>query len=297
MSLYTTETIMLRSGRRIAVYQWEPADPTATIVLCHPAPGSGDFNPDPQQMAKRAVTLLSLDRPGYGDSEPLPVDQWATVAQAADDLAEVLQQRNLASVGVAGWSGGGRVALALAARHPHLVDRVAILSTPAPDEIIPWVAPEQRQAVEALRGLPAAEARAQLAAKIPWGNPPFEALLSFLARGPADDAALTLPGVSARLQRMLTAAFHQGTSGLASEILGYCLHPWGFEPSDVSAKTLCLYGSADPIAGAKHGSWWQKNLPQARLEMVPGAGHLLAIPMWYRVLSHLAPGSKRRKQP
>jgi len=49
-----------------------------------------------------------------------------------------------------------------------------------------------------------------------------------------------------------------------------------------------LYGSLDPI-GYQHGAWWQKNLPQARLEMAPGAGHLLIIPMWRRVLAHLDP--------
>jgi pimeloyl-ACP methyl ester carboxylesterase len=58
----------------------------------------------------------------------------------------------------------------------------------------------------------------------------------------------------------------------------------------VVAKTL-LYGSVDPVAGSRHGAWWQKRLPNARLEVVPGAGHLLILPMWARTLSHLAPGS------
>src|SRR5262249_29872256 len=71
--------------------------------------------------------------------------------------------------------------------------------------------------------------------------------LSLLASGPADDAALALPGAGARLALMLENAFAQGAAGLAADILGYCLQPWGFEPEAVQAKTLLLYGSADPV--------------------------------------------------
>jgi len=113
--------------------------------------------------------------------------------------------------------------------------------------------------------------------------------MSLLGRSPADEEALKIPGAAERLASMLRAAFAQGATGMAADIAGYCLQPWGFEPAEVKAKALCLYGSKDPIAGSRHGAWWQKNLPQARLEMVPGAGHLLIFPMWQRVLSFLAP--------
>ena len=79
---------------------------------------------------------------------------------------------------------------------------------------------------------------------------------------------------------MLRAAFVQGAHGLAADIAGYCLQPWGFEPEAVQAKTLLLYGSSDPLADPRHGRWWQSRLPDARLEVVPGAGHLLVVPMW-----------------
>jgi len=116
-----------------------------------------------------------------------------------------------------------------------------------------------------------------------------EALLAMLGKSPADDEALAMPGAAERLDEMMAAAFAQGPMGLAADMAGYTLRPWGFEPAEVQAKTLCLYGARDAILSAGHGRWWQKNLPQARLEMVPNAGHLLVIPMWKRALSHLAP--------
>ena len=84
---------------------------------------------------------------------------------------------------------------------------------------------------------------------------------------------------------MLRAAFVQGADGLAADIAGYCLQPWGFEPETVLADTLLLYGSRDPLADPAHGRWWQERLPNARLEVAHGAGHLVVISMWTRALA------------
>jgi pimeloyl-ACP methyl ester carboxylesterase len=284
--------IRLASGRRVAVHSLAKGNGQRTIVLCHPAPGAGNFDPDPEATAKRQITMIAVDRPGYGSSDPVTGNEWASVASAAGDLIEVLQHLQLDRVGVVGWSAGGRVALALAARRPDLVDRVAILATPAPDEMVPWIPEEQWQNLKALRDLPPSEVHGRLVAQLDGYLPtesPAESLLTMLGRSPADDEALTRPGAIDRLTQMLEAAFIQGTIGLAADIAGYCLCPWGFKAADVQAKVLCLYGSRDPIAGSRHGNWWQKNLPNARLEMVPGIGHLLMLSMWPRVLSFLAP--------
>jgi pimeloyl-ACP methyl ester carboxylesterase len=290
----TGDEVLLRSGRRVAVHTVAEGPSDRTVVLCHAAPGSGAFDPEPEQTFARGVTLLAVDRPGYGSSEPV-TDQWASVASAADDLAEVLERLATGPVGVAGWSAGGRVALALAARRPDLVERVAVLGTPAPDEEVPWIPPAQKDGLEALRGRPAAEVHAaltaQLAPLVP-ADPYAPDALRSLGAGAADSAALR-GGGRERLGAMLAVAFAQGATGMAADIAGYCLQPWGFEPSEVQTKTLLLYGSQDPVAASRHGRWWQERLPDARLEMVPQAGHLLVIPMWQRVLSHLAPHSKR----
>lgn len=65
--------------------------------------------------------------------------------------------------------------------------------------------------------------------------------------------------------------------------------PDDLDLAKVTAKTLLLYGSADPQTGSGHATRWQRALPNARLEMVPGGGHDILEPMWHRVLSFLAP--------
>jgi pimeloyl-ACP methyl ester carboxylesterase len=268
------------------------------VVLCHGAPGSGLFDPGPIETRARNVRLIGVDRPGYGGSHSLTARAWSTVASAADDVAAVLENMNVERAGVAGWSAGGRVALALAALRPDLVDRVAVLATPAPDEEIPWIDPEQRDALEQLRTMSPDQAHAELRARLDSvvpEDPHSPDALWLLGAGSADETALEAPGVRRRLGEMMGAAFAQGARGLAADIAGYCLQPWGFEPEAVHAKTLLLYGSRDPVAGPRHGRWWQSRLPDARLEVAPGAGSLLVIPMWRRVLSHLIPDRDRTR--
>ncbi len=290
---------VLESGRRVAVHLtravWPAGGDEATaervVVFCHSAPGAGLFDPDPDETRAASVILLSIDRAGYGRSDPVAPGRWATVACAADDIASVLDSMQVERVGVVGWSAGGRVALALAARHPELVDRAVVVATPAPDHEVPWIDSEQRVELERLARLRPEDARAELSGRLRSLVPtdPFSGeALWLLAAVTSDEPALRDWGVRTRLGEMLRAAFAQGAGGLAADILGYCTQPWGFEPEDVRARTLLLYGSHDPLAGPRHGQWWEERLPDARLEVVPDTGHLLVVPAWPRILRHVA---------
>ena len=139
-------------ARRVTVRVGGNAGADRTVLLLHPAPGSSAFDPDPSATTARGVRLLSLDRPGYGGSDPH--DGPVTVVSAAADAAAVIDRYADGQVGVAGWSAGGRVALALAAKRPEVAGRVAILGTPAPQEEVPWVPERVAAVLEGLRGLP-----------------------------------------------------------------------------------------------------------------------------------------------
>ena len=301
-------TFTLRSGRRVGVTTL--GDPVAerVVVFCHPAPGSSVFDPDPDESANRDVHIVSLDRPGYGSSDPWPFGTWPSIVRAADDIAEYIRDMKRyegtigvhrpPTIGIAGWSAGGRVALAFAARHPDLVDRVAVVATPAPNEHVQWIPPELQKlsdelghqppdvASSRLSGMMQGQADAVLAADGEGAVP-----LDMLGAGPADAGALQRRGLHDRLGRMLIDAFRQGPVGVAGDVLSYTAQPWGFDPGDVQAKTLIIGGQADPIAGNAHAAWYQKAIPDARMEMVPGVGHLVIAQAWGRVLSHLAPGT------
>jgi pimeloyl-ACP methyl ester carboxylesterase len=269
-------SIQLGSGRRVAVHRVVDGSADRTVVLCHPAPGSGLFDPDPDATWARGVTLIGVDRPGYGGSDPAP----GGLDASADDLAEVLDHLGTGPVGLAGWGVGGLVAFGLAARRPDLVDRLAVIGTPAPDHEIPWIPPAVRSAV--------ADPDDQALTRLVFTDP--DDWMGLLGAGDPDAAALEDPGARSRLVAMLKAAFTQGAAGLAAD----CRGSWDLAPARVAAKTLLLYGAQDPLAGPRHGKWWQPRLPQARYEQIPDAGHLVIMRTWRRALSHLAPHAKRR---
>ena len=291
----TTNAIrhLVRPGdRRVAWRDLTPDAPAdAPVVLfCHAAPGDGSFDPDPAVTAAHGVRLVAPDRPGYGGSDPVGEDEFATVDGAADDAAALLDEllEPGTTAGVAGWSAGGRVALALAARRPDLVDRVAVLGSPAPDEQVPWIPDEFRAGIDALRGAPAATAYAALTpAFAPMLDQPTDALLPMVGVGEPDSVALAGPGVADRLLRMLKGAVAQGAVGMVADIAGYSLRPWGFDPADVAQPVLLGYGAADERVPPAHGEWFRDRLPDARLEVVSGVGHLVVVPFWGAALDHL----------
>jgi pimeloyl-ACP methyl ester carboxylesterase len=134
----------LHDGRNIGVTGL--GDPMAKrlVIMCHPSPGAGAFDPDPPATSTAGIRMITLDRPGYGASDPA-VDVADPLAAWLDDLDEYLQSvENIAQsiagtvfgqVGVIGWGLGAVYATGLAARHPDLVNRLALIeptgATPA----------------------------------------------------------------------------------------------------------------------------------------------------------------------
>ena len=110
--------------------------------------------------------------------------------------------------------------------------------------------------------------QADTAGVVGWGDGGWQAL----------DLAIAHP----ELPRLVLVALPYPTEDVAIDL------------DSVQAKTLLLYGSADPDAAANHGTAWQRRLPNARLEMVPGGSHDLLVPKWARILSHLAPRRTRK---
>ncbi|WP_018638908.1 alpha/beta fold hydrolase [Parafrankia elaeagni] len=280
-----TSTLTAPDGRTVAFDVRGPAD-GPIVLFSAAAPGSRLFDPDPRATAQAGVRLVTLDRPGYGLSDPMPDGRPCSVADAADDAARVLDALGASEAGLAGWSAGGRVVLALAARRPELARAVAVIATPAPDEDVPWIPEEQRAMISDLRRDPASAPAAL--ARVFASLPPAEYATGFVSGGPGDEALLAArPRLRADLVDMLAESFRQGAAGIASDICSYTVLPWGFDPRSVGARTRLVYGQADQTVGPEHATWWADQLPAATVEVVPGAGHLVVSQLWGDLLNQL----------
>ncbi|MDY7102623.1 MAG: alpha/beta fold hydrolase [Actinomycetota bacterium] len=281
-----SHTTTAADGRTITAEVRGPADGPA-VVLLHPAPGSRRFDPDPAATASAGVRLVTIDRAGYGGSGPLADGMVPTIGGHADDTAAVLDDLGVTDAVVVGWSAGGRVAAALAARRPELVRALFIVGTPAPDEEVPWIPDEQRGAIEPMRADPAGSVGFLAGMLAGAGSDPAGAV-AMMTAGPADEAALADPAVRVAVEVMLAEAFTSGAVGAAADIVSYTAVPWGFDPAAIGAPTTVVSGADDVLVPPAHGAWWASHIPEAAHEVIAGAGHLVIRPAWPRVLTAAA---------
>ena len=126
-------TIELRDRRRMAYCEW--GDPEGrSVVLLHGSPGSRLFCPDEDATKAAGVRLLTIDRPGYGRSDPQPdrkFHDWP------DDFVEFADQLDLPPCPVIGWSAGGRYAMALGFHAPDRVTTLGLAASVGPIQHVP----------------------------------------------------------------------------------------------------------------------------------------------------------------
>ncbi len=283
MSIPIAPTITVPTGRRIAADVTGPDD-APVVVLCHVAPGSRRFDPDPAASASAGIRLITIDRAGYGRSEPLAENEVPTITGHADDAITVLDSLGVRDAVLVGWSAGGRVAAAIAARRPELARALFVVATPAPDDAVPWVPDDQRPALAAMRANPLASLR-PVASMLADAVPAPTGAMWMLSAGDADAAALENAEIRTAVEAMLAEAFAQGTIGLAADLIAYTAVPWGFNPSSIRTSTCCVYGEDDGLVAPAHGRWWSEQIAGSELLRVPGAGHLVIREIWPLVVA------------
>jgi diacylglycerol O-acyltransferase len=100
------------------------------VVLIHGLAGSSlaEWYKVAPLLAER-FRLVMVDHRSHGLS-PLERGRFE-VTDEADDLADIIRQLDIDPAGIVGYSMGGAIALALAARHPGVVHRLALVATMA----------------------------------------------------------------------------------------------------------------------------------------------------------------------
>lgn len=73
--------------------------------------------------------VIAIDNRGFGMSKNAHVGLDLSIDQLADDVVSVLSFLSLKSAVVAGVSLGGMLAISLAARYPHLVERLVLVNS------------------------------------------------------------------------------------------------------------------------------------------------------------------------
>lgn len=241
-------------------------------------------------MEAAGLRVIAFDRPGYGRSAQTPFSL-ASVAQLA---VEVADHFGLDHFRTTGWSGGGPFALATAVLAGSRVPAVGVIAGAGPFQLIPGgldvlsdgdraaekLLPEDRQAacerfVAEFDLKPALEDSASL----------YRAFEPLLSKSDRQIWAVHSEHLLADMREAMT----QGAWGYGWDNVAW-IGTWDFDPTNLECPVLLWYGTEDRMAPRSHAYWLETNLPDARLTLYEGEGHLLPFDHLRQMLTELFAG-------
>jgi pimeloyl-ACP methyl ester carboxylesterase len=269
-------TVRLRDGRRLGVAEFGPVS-GRPLLWFHGTPGARrQIAPEARALAlQRGVRIVSVERPGIGDSTPHAYERLVDYAHDIEQLADAL---DIGRFAVAGLSGGGPYALACAHEMPERVPVAAVLGGVAPAIGPDAVLGGATTLIRLTSGL------------IERGNAPLGGLMRTLVRGlepfmesatdlfarampPGDRAVLNEPTIRRMFQEDLLLGSRRNMRAIFFDVALFGRH-WGFALEDVETPVFLRYGDSDNIVPASHGQHLADRLPNAKLRVYTGEGHL-----------------------
>ena len=253
------ETDAVVAGHRWVIAQADDAPPGApTVVMVHGFTGSKEnWYPLAAKLRGR-YRMLAPDLPGWGESERKPGADYGFVAQAERVAAFIRAQSPGKPVILLGHSMGGGIAALVAARHPRLVAKVALLDAAG-------VRFNDNQF-----GLDV------LAGKNPFGVDDAASLQRYIDIVFHREAAKPwIPWPASRgliARRKQDAAFEQAVL----ERIGRGPEQFlpGQEAANIRQPALLLWGRQDAVIDPSALDLYAALVPQARTVLVDDAGHM-----------------------
>jgi pimeloyl-ACP methyl ester carboxylesterase len=271
--------VHLADGRSVPVLVAGPADGLPLLFHTGTPGGLVEVEPLTDIAAANGFRSVLYARPGYGSSDPLPGRR---VADAAADVAAVLDQLGAGRFVTAGWSGGGPHALATAAL---LGERCVAAAT------IAGVAPYPADGIDWFEGM-AQENIAEFGAAAAGEGPLTAMLAAQMATRPditASDVADALGNlVTAADRAAITGWFAQFMAGSMREALSAGIEgwrdddlafvrDWGFGLDQIEVPVAVWHGDQDAMVPFAHGEWLVRHIPGALPHLLPGEGHLTLV--------------------
>lgn len=263
-------TSFVQAGDVRIAFERDGAGPP--LLLMHGAEASRLMFSALTPQLSRHFTVIAYDQRDCGDTEG--PESASTLADLARDAHHLIEALGLGPAHVFGSSFGGRVAQALALRHPRSVDRVVLGST--------WPLPDTYEAVQ-----PDAPRLAALRQQLPataeelatWFFPE-----AFLQQRPElrQVFANARPATARSARRAATVQ-----TTLDADVAG------------ITAPTLLVAGELDRVVPSAVTLGMAARIRGAQTALLPGVGHATALQAPEQLASHILPflrGGPRDKE-
>jgi pimeloyl-ACP methyl ester carboxylesterase len=225
---------------------------------------------------ERGLRIVQAARPGYEESTPRP---GRTVADVVPDTGAVLDMLGADRYVSIGFSGGGPHSLACAALAPGRCLGAASVAGVAPYgakglDFQAGMGPENVEEFSlAARGADALTPFLEKESEVLGGvtSEQLAAALGGLISGA--DASVLVGEFAADLAKGLHGAIRNGIAGWRDDDLAF-IADWGFGPDAAGGRAAIWQGDQDNMVPFAHGRWLAAHIPDARVHLEPGAGHL-----------------------
>jgi len=220
------------------------------------------------------IKAIAASRPGYGLSDRRRA---RTVASDIDDQSQLLEFLGIDKFVSIGWSGGGPHAINMT-RHPNCVGAITLAGVGewgnGDLDFLAGMGPENHEEFgAALKG--EADIEKWMQKNYPGfanvqGSDLIESFGGLI--GDADKRALT-PEVAEVDAKSFRRALSKGYYGWLDDDLAF-VQSFGFDLSQVTKPVLVWQGDDDFMVPRAHSEWLAKHIPTAKLNFVPGHGHI-----------------------
>ncbi|WP_060915100.1 alpha/beta fold hydrolase [Microbacterium oleivorans] len=241
-----------------------PGAERPVLLWHHGSPQTGAVLSPVAAMADAAgLDVVSIARPAYGGAPRLPERSVRDAAARAAEVLDILDLRNVVSVGA---SGGGPHALGVAALSPERVAGVITLASIAPFRPGDGSWFSGMADPSGLRSATAGIASRTAHLEVEEFDP-----TSFVD---ADYRALEETWAS--LGEDVAASAQWGLDGLVDDDVAFT-RPWGFALADVVAPVMVVQGELDRVVPPSHAAAIVDCIARATLLRIPDAGHIAVL--------------------
>lgn len=287
--------IQLGDGRSLGYAEYG-APEGYPIFGFHGLPGSRIwFEGDDPVAEQLGIRLITIDRPGYGISDPKPGRRFLDFA---DDVVALAQQLQIDRFSVFGISGGGVYAAACAYRFPQYIAKAGLVSTVnqfvrgrPPKEmssvnrmvfimarwapwLLRWMLRQQKRVIDQHPEKYKQSSRRQVQHLCAWDR-------EILAQGDIGEA----------LWLHMREAFRNGVEAAVAEAQLF-IQPWGFEVREMAVPVVVWHGTSDTLAPIGPIEELAGAIPDCEAHFLEGKGHFLSEDegIWAGILDSLKPG-------
>ena len=279
-------TLRLLDGRTLG---WAEYGQGPALFVFHGLPGNRLAVQEMWNDEPRNVRVVAPDRPGFGLSSFQP---GRTFVDWADDVRQLADALAIDRFHVAGFSGGGPHALAVARTLGPRVITASIISGAGPlDErgSMRALLASNRMLFTAAKRAPLVLRVALAVASRSFVNKPtvvMERAASSKSLPAADRRAMSDPRLRAINEYAGPESFRQGSRGVMHEVR-MNVAPWPFDVTGIECPVLMWHGDADrnvPIAMARRLA---QRIAHATLHEFRDEGHLIIPEHWEQIVDAL----------